>query len=64
MAMTSYVDLWRVTLYIDSVAASTFQMREVYENYRQSGDLASKRRVREATNNSLQSLPDWPQPIA
>ncbi|EKM78792.1 hypothetical protein AGABI1DRAFT_114384 [Agaricus bisporus var. burnettii JB137-S8] len=48
----------------DSVAASTFQMREVYENYRQSGDLASKRRVREATNNSLQSLPDWPQPIA
>jgi hypothetical protein len=46
----------------DSVAASTFQMREVFSGYRQSGDLASKRRVREATNAALQGLPGWPQP--
>jgi len=49
---------------LDSVAASTFQMREVFQHYRQSGDWASKRRVREATNAALQSLPDWPQPFA
>ncbi|TFK40346.1 hypothetical protein BDQ12DRAFT_680787 [Crucibulum laeve] len=48
-------------LNFDSVAASTFQMQEVFSGYRQSGDLASKRRVREATNAALQSLPDWPQ---
>ncbi|KAF8910617.1 hypothetical protein CPB84DRAFT_1764147 [Gymnopilus junonius] len=46
----------------DSVAASTFQIREVFSGYRQSGDLASKRRVREATNAALQGLPGWPQP--
>ncbi|KAF9003933.1 hypothetical protein BDQ17DRAFT_1279315 [Cyathus striatus] len=47
-------------LNFDSVAASTFQIQEVFSGYRQSGDLASKRRVREATNAALQSLPDWP----
>ncbi|KAF8638293.1 hypothetical protein AX17_002313 [Amanita inopinata Kibby_2008] len=47
----------------DSVAASDFQMQEVYRGYRQSGDLASKRRVREATNAALQAIPDWPQPF-
>ncbi|KAJ7756389.1 hypothetical protein DFH07DRAFT_820384 [Mycena maculata] len=47
----------------DSVAASSFQMHEVFENYRQSGDLASKRRVREASNAAIASLPDWP-PLA
>jgi len=47
----------------DSVAASSFQMHEVFANYRQSGDLASKRRVREASNAALTSLPDWP-PLA
>jgi len=46
----------------DSVTASTFQMQEVFQGYRQSGDLASKRRVREATNAALQGLPGWPQP--
>ncbi|PPQ66551.1 hypothetical protein CVT24_007116 [Panaeolus cyanescens] len=46
----------------DTVAASTFQMQEVFQNYRQSSDPASKRRVREATNASLQGLPMWPQP--
>lgn len=35
-------------------------MQEVFQGYRQSGDQASKRRVREATNAALQSLPDWP----
>ncbi|KAJ7170669.1 hypothetical protein C8R43DRAFT_59278 [Mycena crocata] len=50
-------------LNFDSVAASSFQMHEVFENYRQSGDLASKRRVREASNAALSSLPDWP-PLA
>ncbi|KAJ6576397.1 hypothetical protein DFH09DRAFT_1149210 [Mycena vulgaris] len=44
----------------DSVAASSFQMHEVFANYRQSGDLASKRRVREASNAAITSLPDWP----
>lgn len=53
----------QAALNFDSVAASTFQMQEVFQNYRQSGDLASKKRVREATNASLQSLPDWPQPF-
>lgn len=48
--------------HFDSVAASTFQMEEVFTGYRQSGDLSSKRRVREATNAALQSLPEWPQP--
>ncbi|KAJ8508802.1 hypothetical protein ONZ45_g8954 [Pleurotus djamor] len=46
-----------------SVAASTFQMQEVFSGYRQSGDMASKRRVREAVNSALQGLPDWPQPL-
>lgn len=39
-----------------------FQMREVFEGYRQSSDIASKRRVKEATNAALQVLPGWPQP--
>lgn len=47
----------------DTIAASVFQMQEVFQGYRQSGDLASKRRVREATNAALQSLPGWPQPL-
>ncbi|KAF7330552.1 hypothetical protein MVEN_02495100 [Mycena venus] len=47
----------------DSVAASSFQMHEVFANYRQSADLASKRRVREASNAAITSLPDWP-PLA
>ncbi|KAJ7104176.1 hypothetical protein B0H15DRAFT_808857 [Mycena belliarum] len=50
-------------LNFDSVAASSFQMQEVFENYRQSGDMASKRRVREASNAAITSLPDWP-PLA
>ena len=45
----------------DSVAASLFQMQEVYAGYRQSGDAASKRRVRESFNAALSSLPEWPQ---
>ncbi|KAG7089562.1 hypothetical protein E1B28_011234 [Marasmius oreades] len=44
----------------ESVAASSFQMHEVFQNYRQSGDMASKRRVRESCNAALQALPDWP----
>jgi len=44
----------------DSVTASSFQMHEVFQGYRQSSDLASKRRVREASNAALQNLPDWP----
>ncbi|KAJ7593096.1 hypothetical protein C8J56DRAFT_930381 [Mycena floridula] len=47
----------------DSVAASSFQIHEVFQSYRQSGDQASKRRVREASNAALQSLPDWPPVI-
>jgi len=44
----------------NSVAASIFQMQEVHKGYRQSGDIASKRRVRENINAALSSLPDWP----
>ncbi|KAG6817339.1 hypothetical protein H0H87_009937 [Tephrocybe sp. NHM501043] len=47
----------------DSVVASSFQMQEVFQGYRQSGDLASKRRVREASNAAFQNLPDWPSPL-
>ncbi|KAG9225030.1 hypothetical protein CCMSSC00406_0001819 [Pleurotus cornucopiae] len=43
-----------------TVAASTFQMQEAYTGYHQSGDAASKRRVRESVNYALQGLPDWP----
>ncbi|RDX57278.1 hypothetical protein OH76DRAFT_1395079 [Lentinus brumalis] len=50
-------------LHVDSIAASSFQMQEVFSGYRQSGDIASKRRVREAINAALASLPDWPQPM-
>ncbi|CAK5268534.1 unnamed protein product [Mycena citricolor] len=47
----------------DSISASSFQMHEVFANYRKSGDLSSKSRVREASNAALTSLPDWP-PVA
>ncbi|KAH7930143.1 hypothetical protein BV22DRAFT_1028644 [Leucogyrophana mollusca] len=44
----------------DTIAASSFQLHEVYTSYRQSGDAASKRRVRESCNAALTNLPDWP----
>lgn len=47
-------------VFLDSVSASSFQIKEVFESYRQSGDAASKKRVREASNAALQALPDWP----
>ncbi|KAJ3506637.1 hypothetical protein NLJ89_g6758 [Agrocybe chaxingu] len=47
----------------DTIAASSFQMQEVFQGYRQSGDQASKRRVREATNAALQGLPTYPPPF-
>ncbi|OSD06591.1 hypothetical protein PYCCODRAFT_1464498 [Trametes coccinea BRFM310] len=50
-------------LHVDTVAAGAFQMQEVFTGYRQSSDIASKRRVREAINAALSSLPDWPQPL-
>ncbi|KAH9903040.1 hypothetical protein C8Q73DRAFT_742263 [Cubamyces lactineus] len=50
-------------LHVDTVAAGSFQMQEVFTGYRQSSDVASKRRVREAINAALSSLPDWPQPL-
>ncbi|KIJ62819.1 hypothetical protein HYDPIDRAFT_113926 [Hydnomerulius pinastri MD-312] len=46
--------------HFDTVAASTFQLHEVFNSYRQSGDAASKRRVRESCNAALKGLPDWP----
>ncbi|THH14217.1 hypothetical protein EW146_g6095 [Bondarzewia mesenterica] len=45
---------------VDTVAASAFQMTEVSTGYRHSGDLASKRRVRESSNAAIANLPDWP----
>ncbi|KAK7033110.1 hypothetical protein R3P38DRAFT_2920747 [Favolaschia claudopus] len=44
----------------DTVAACSFQMHEVFANYRQSADLGSKARVREASNAAISALPDWP----
>lgn len=46
---------------LDAVAAAALQMQEVFSSYRQSGDAASKRRVREAVNAALLNLPDWPR---
>ncbi|KAI9566792.1 hypothetical protein HD554DRAFT_2024866 [Boletus coccyginus] len=46
--------------YFDTVAASTFQLHEVFNSYRQSGDQASKQRVRESCNAAVKGLPDWP----
>ncbi|KAG6879878.1 hypothetical protein C0992_010231 [Termitomyces sp. T32_za158] len=47
----------------DSVAASAFQMQEVFQGYRQSNDVTSKGRVRQASNAAFQALPDWPSPM-
>jgi len=47
----------------DTIAASTFQLQEVYASYRQSGDAVSKRRVRESCNAALANLPEWPAPL-
>ncbi|KAJ7650304.1 hypothetical protein FB45DRAFT_887541 [Roridomyces roridus] len=47
----------------DSAAASSFQIHEMFTNYRQSSDLPSKNRVREASNAAIASMPDWP-PLA
>ena len=44
----------------DSITASSIQMQEVFDGYRQSSDLASRNRVRESLNAAVQSLPDWP----
>ncbi|KAL1740178.1 hypothetical protein HDZ31DRAFT_48015 [Schizophyllum fasciatum] len=44
----------------DGIAAGLFQIKEAFAGYRQSGDQASKLRVREAANAALNSLPDWP----
>ncbi|KAG8745788.1 hypothetical protein FRC10_007050 [Ceratobasidium sp. 414] len=49
--------------YIDTCHASEFQLREVQSGYRQSTDPASKRRVREALNAGLKTLPEFPQPL-
>ncbi|KAF9645973.1 hypothetical protein BDM02DRAFT_3156722 [Thelephora ganbajun] len=47
-------------LSFSSVAASSYQLEEVLDGYRQSADMASKRRVREAMNAALRSLPEYP----
>lgn len=51
-----------LTVLLASVAASSYQLKEVLEGYRQSTDMASKRRVREAVNAALRSLPEYPPP--
>ncbi|KAI9461706.1 hypothetical protein BJY52DRAFT_1211085 [Lactarius psammicola] len=45
---------------IDTIAAAALQMSEMFSGYRQSGDLASKRRVRESCNAAVSGLPDYP----
>lgn len=65
----SFIDGWKQAMKeaesnVDTAAASAFQLQEVYSSYRQSGDVSSKRRVREATNAALTGLPDWPGPLS
>ncbi|KAI6112175.1 hypothetical protein EV401DRAFT_230985 [Pisolithus croceorrhizus] len=65
----SHIEGWKQAMKeaesnVDTAAASVFQLQEVYSSYRQSGDLASKRRVREATNAALTGLADWPGPLS
>ena len=47
---------------LDTVAAAALQMSEVFAGYRHSGDIASKRRVRESCNAALSGLPEYPPP--
>jgi hypothetical protein len=47
---------------LDIVAAAALQMSEVFAGYRHSGDIASKRRVRESCNAALTGLPEYPPP--
>lgn len=47
---------------VDTVAAAALQMSEVFSGYRHSGDLASKRRVRESCNAAVSGLPEFPPP--
>ncbi|KAF9778993.1 hypothetical protein BJ322DRAFT_1101935 [Thelephora terrestris] len=51
-----------LTFLLASVAASAYQLKEALQGYRQSTDMASKRRVREAVNAALRSLPEYPSP--
>lgn len=65
----SHIEGWKQAMKeaesnVDTAAASVFQLQEVYSSYRQSGDVSSKRRVREATNAALIGLPDWPGPLS
>jgi hypothetical protein len=46
----------------DTIAAGALQMAEVFGGYRHSGDIASKRRVRESCNAAVTGLPDYPPP--
>ncbi|KAI0001500.1 hypothetical protein BJV74DRAFT_794126 [Russula compacta] len=45
---------------IDTIAAAALQMSEVFAGYRHSGDMASKRRVRESCNAAVTGLPEYP----
>jgi len=45
---------------IDQVAAYTLQIKEVFESYRHSADSFSRTQVRQAMNEGLSILPDWP----
>ncbi|EPQ54093.1 hypothetical protein GLOTRDRAFT_139489 [Gloeophyllum trabeum ATCC 11539] len=49
--------------YYDAIAASAFQLREVFTGYRQSSDMASRQRVREAVNAAVANMPDWPSKV-
>ncbi len=66
-AFFSLVRDWKHTILrflvgLDIVAAAALQMSEVFVGYRHSGDIASKRRVRESCNAALTGLPEYPPP--
>ncbi|KAH9972791.1 hypothetical protein BGW80DRAFT_1445740 [Lactifluus volemus] len=48
---------------VDTIAAASLQMSEVFTGYRHSGDMASKRRVRESCNAAVTSLPEYPPAV-
>ena len=56
-----YLSRFLISL-LASVAASSYQLKEVLDGYRQSTDTASKRRVREAMNAAVRGLPEYPPP--
>jgi hypothetical protein len=57
-----HVIIETLPLLVDTIAAAALQMSELFTGYRHSGDMDSKRRVRESCNAALGGLPEYPPP--